>query len=65
MSEKSMRESAYGQALLPQLALEGVAGPGSHSWPQSRGPLPCRQEDDLTGNLVILLTKTCVRSEAL
>lgn len=65
MSEKSMRERAHGQALLPQLALEGVARSGFHSWPQSRGPLPCRQEDDLTGNFVILLTETCVRFEAL
>lgn len=43
--------------------------PGSHGWPQSRGqghgPLPCRQEDDPTGNFATLLTKISVRFEAL
>lgn len=43
-------------------------GPAAHSWPQRRlqgvGPLPYGQGDDLTGNSVTLITKTCVRLEA-
>lgn len=54
MSEKSRRESPWAGPA-PTAGLRGVGW----AW-QGHGPLPCRQEDDLTGNFVTLLIETSV-----